>query len=548
MVYLGSGKTSSVLLSVNHPTKAAQCAFVGDGGDKVHHPIVIAGNGEPRARVVRLDGADDVAIAVDALEIGDVTPFGAAVAAIPKGHKIATNAVAAGSPVRKFGQVIGFASAAIGVGEHVHSHNLELRDFVRLPGRMGDAGSAAGSTATTRFEGFRRADGRVGTRNHIGILTTVNCSATVARAIAAKASSADILGRFDHVDSVAAFVHGTGCGMAGSGAGFDNLARTLAGYATHSNFAGVLIVGLGCEVAQISTVMAQHGLAGGATLRTLVIQDAGGTRATIAAGVAAVTEMLEDANRARRETVGAEALTLALQCGGSDGYSGITANPALGIASDLLVAAGGSVILTETTEIYGAEHLLMARAASPEIAERLGALIGWWEEHTRRHGETIDNNPTPGNKAGGLTTILEKSLGAVAKAGGSPLNAVYRYAERVRTPGLVFMDAPGFDPVSATGQIAAGANILCFTTGRGSAFGAKPTPVIKLSTNSDLYRRMPEDIDLDCGDILDGVSIEEKGRQIFDLILRVASGARTVSEDLGYGDAEFVPWQLGATV
>jgi altronate hydrolase len=312
--------------------------------------------------------------------------------------------------------------------------------------------------------------------------------------------------------------------------------------------AGAILIGLGCEVFQIDRLKKEYGLAEGDTFRSLTIQTSGGTRKSVEAGVAAVREMLPMANKARRETCPASELMLALQCGGSDGYSGITANPALGAAVDLLVAQGGTAILSETPEIYGAEHLLTRRSRNKDVGAKIVDLIQWWEDYTARNGNEMNNNPSPGNKAGGLTTILEKSLGAVAKGGTTPVNEVYRYAEPVTAKGFVYMDTPGYDPVSATGQVAGGANVLCFTTGRGSAYGCKPTPSIKLATNSDIYRRMIDDMDINCGDILDGVSIEAKGREIFDMILRVASGERSKSEQLGYGGAEFVPWQIGATM
>ena len=358
----------------------------------------------------------------------------------------------------------------------------------------------------------------------------------------------DFLNDFPNVDGVIPLVHGTGCGIAAKGEGFDALKRTQWGYASNPNIAAVLLVGLGCEVFQIGRMKQEFGIVEGEAFRTMTIQDTGGTKKTVEAGVARLKEMLPVANRATRETRPASELMLALQCGGSDGYSGITANPALGAAVDILVRHGGTAILSETPEIYGAEHLLTRRAASREIGEKLVGMIKWWENYCERNGGEMNNNPSPGNKAGGLTTILEKSLGAAAKGGTSTLNGVYHYAETVTAKGFVYMDTPGYDPVSATGQVAGGANILAFTTGRGSAYGCKPTPSIKLATNSDIYRRMMDDMDINCGDVLDGVSIEDKGAEIFAKILEVASGAPSKSEVLGYGDAEFVPWQIGATM
>jgi altronate hydrolase len=336
--------------------------------------------------------------------------------------------------------------------------------------------------------------------------------------------------------------------MASEGEATDVLRRTIAGYARHPNFFSSQIVGLGCEANQISALLGAQSLREDALLRTFSIQDTGGTAKTIARGIAMIEEMLPHANDVAREAVPASHLTVGLQCGGSDGYSGITANPALGAAVDLLVRHGGTAILSETPEIYGAEHLLTRRAVSREVGEKLLARIRLWEGSTTRERGEMNNNPSPGNKAGGLTTILEKSLGAVAKGGTTNLVEVYEYAEPVKEKGFVFMDTPGYDPVGATGQVAGGCNVMCFTTGRGSAFGCKPTPSIKLATNTEMYRRMTDDMDINCGDVIDGTSIERKGQEIFEKVLQVASGTRTKSEDLGYGDLEFVPWQIGAVM
>jgi altronate hydrolase len=432
----------------------------------------------------------------------------------------------------------------------VHEHNTGLHDLERDYRFAEDAHDDGllpeGMRAT--FEGFARGNGRSGTRNYIGILTSVNCSASVARFAAAAVEKSGLLADYPGVDGVVAIVHGTGCGHAAYGEGFEVLRRTQWGYASHPNFAGVVMVGLGCEVFQIGRMKKEYGLTETDTFRTLTIQETGGTRKTVDAIASSIRDMLPIAATAKRETRPASELILALQCGGSDGYSGLTANPALGAASDLLVRHGGTSILSETPEIYGAEHLLTRRAASREVGETLVERIRWWEAYTSRNGGEMNNNPSPGNKAGGLTTILEKSLGASAKGGQSTLRAVYEYAEPVREHGFVYMDTPGYDPVAATGQVAGGANLIAFTTGRGSAFGAKPAPSIKLATNSDIYRRMIDDMDINCGDILDGVPVDEKGREIFEKVLRVASGEHTKSEDLGYGDLEFVPWQIGAVM
>ncbi|MEO8857581.1 MAG: UxaA family hydrolase, partial [Burkholderiaceae bacterium] len=402
------------------------------------------------------------------------------------------------------------------------------------------------------FMGYKRADGRVATRNYIGILSSVNCSATAARAIAdhfSRQLNPAALQDYPNVDGVVALTHGTGCGMDGDGIGMQILQRTMAGYATHANFAAVLVVGLGCEVNQINAWLATSSLREGDTLRVFNIQDSGGTRKAVARGIQLVKDLLPTANLAQRETCSASHITIGLQCGGSDGYSGISANPALGAAVDLLVAHGGSAILSETPEVYGAEHLLTRRAVRQEVGEKLVSRIKWWEHYAQINGGEMNNNPSPGNKAGGLTTILEKSLGAVAKGGTSNLQAVYEYAEKVDAKGFVFMDTPGYDPVSATGQVAGGANMICFTTGRGSAYGCAPSPSLKLSTNTALWRRQEDDMDINCGEIIDGTcSVAEMGQRIFDLVLATASGTRSKSELHGYGQNEFVPWQVGAVM
>ncbi len=502
-------------------------------------------------RALRLDAADNIVIAVDEIPAG-VTPTTGVAARerIPKGHKMAAGPLEIGAPIRKFGQIIGFASRPIAPGDWVHEHNCSVREFARDYHFGEDARPERIATVDDqpRFQGFRRKNGRVGTRNYLAILTSVNCSATTARLIAREVERSGMLADYPNVDGVIALVHGTGCGMASKGEGFEALMRTEWGYAANPNVGATLMVGLGCEVFQIGRMKEEYGLIEGEAFQSLTIQATGGTRRTIEAGMERVRAMLPLLDQARREPAPASALTLALQCGGSDGYSGITANPALGAAADILVRNGGTAILSETPEIYGAEHLLTRRAATPEIGGKLVERIRWWEDYCARNGGEMNNNPSPGNKAGGLTTILEKSLGAAAKGGTTPLNGVYKYAEPVTAKGFVFMDTPGYDPVSATGQVAGGANILAFTTGRGSAYGCKPTPSIKLATNSDVYRKMIDDMDINCGDVLDGVSIADKGKEIFDAILAVASGARTKSEQLGYGEAEFTPWQIGATM
>jgi altronate hydrolase len=503
-------------------------------------------------RTLRLHDADNVIITIESLSRGKVIDGGVTVAAaVPRGHKVAVQPIRNGEPIRKFGQIIGFASSDIQPGDWVHEHNVAIHDFERdyafaLEAKP-DSGLLPGESPAT-FEGFRRADGRVGTRNYIGILSSVNCSATVVDFIADEIMRSGILADYPNVDGVVPFTHGTGCGMGSRGEEYDLLARTQWGYASHPNFSAILLIGLGCEVFQIPRLKKTYGIAEGEHFQSLTIQEVGGTRKSVMMGVEKIREMLPLANRSVRETVPASELMLALQCGGSDGYSGLTANPALGAAVDILVRHGGTAILSETPEIYGAEHLLTRRAESPEVGQKIVDLIDWWRDYAAKTGGELNNNPSPGNKAGGLTTILEKSLGAVAKGGSSTLRGVYRYAERIDRKGFVYMDTPGYDPVAATGQVAGGANVLCFTTGRGSAYGCKPTPSLKLATNSDLFMRMEEDMDINCGDIIDGVSIEEKGREIFQSILETASGKRSKSELLGYGRNEFVPWQLGATM
>ncbi|WP_448190996.1 UxaA family hydrolase [Azospirillum sp. sgz301742] len=502
---------------------------------------------------IRLHPADNVVIAGVDLLPGVGLPGTDVVCRtpVPAGHKVAVQAIAVGEPVRKYNQVIGFATAPIAPGEHVHVQNLGMGDSFERDHAFGaDAHPTAFAPESERatFQGIVRPDGSVATRNYIGVLTSVNCSATAARMIADQFRG-PALDDYPNVDGVVALTHGYGCGMAGSGDVMDTLRRTIAGYARHPNFAAVLLVGLGCEVNQIDKIVEAEGLEPGERLHTLSIQEIGGTPAAVREGVRLIREMLPRVNDVTRRTVPASHLTLALQCGGSDGYSGITANPALGYAVDLLVRQGGTAVLSETPEVYGAEHLLTRRAVSPNVGRKLVERIGWWEEYTTRTGGEMNNNPSPGNKAGGLTTILEKSLGAVAKAGTTNLVDVVRYAEPIRGPGLVFMDTPGYDPVSATGQVAGGANVLCFTTGRGSVFGCKPTPSLKLATNTPLFRRMPDDMDIDCGTIATGdATIEEVGRRIFDLILETASGRKSKSEELGFGADEFTPWQMGAVM
>ncbi|MCH2077263.1 MAG: altronate dehydratase family protein [Rhodobacteraceae bacterium] len=494
-----------------------------------------------------LNPADNVRVARARLEAGTEADGVVLRDAIPPGHKFAREAVSQGAPLRKFAQVIGYASADIAPGDHVHTHNVDFRN-VEGEYEFGTNLRSAPETAPDTFMGYKRENGQVGTRNYIAIVTSVNCSATAARMIADHFTP-EVMANYPNVDGVVAFVHGTGCGMGGDGEGFEALQRVMWGYARHPNHAAVLLLGLGCEMNQVDWLLEAYGLKRGPTFEALNIQNMAGLRKTVEVGIRRIETMLPVANEAKREPCPVSALKVALQCGGSDGWSGITANPALGHACDLLAGQGATGVLAETPEIYGAEHLLAARAADQKTGEKLIDLIRWWEDYTARNKGSMDNNPSPGNKAGGLTTILEKSLGAAAKGGTSPLTAVYRYAEQVTAPGFTFMDTPGYDPASVTGQIAGGCQIVCFTTGRGSAFGSKPAPTIKIATNSEMARRMSEDMDVDAGRVLtEGISIEAMGREMYEMILRVASGEPSKSEAQGLGDYEFVPWQIGATM
>jgi altronate hydrolase len=500
-------------------------------------------------RVVRLHHDDDVVVALEQLVSGAALGAeGVTVAGlVPPGHKVAVRRLEAGAPVRRYGQVIGAATRTILPGQHVHTHNLAIAQFARDHAFGVDARPTPHAAQAATFDGIVRADGRVATRNYIGILTTVNCSATVARAIAdhfRRDIHPERLAAFPNVDGVVALTHGAGCAIDAQGEGLALLRRTLGGYACHPNFAGVLVIGLGCETNQVQDLVASQGLAGAPQLRTFTIQESAGTTRAIQLGIEQVTAMLPQADAVQRVPVPASHLVVGLQCGGSDGYSGISANPVLGAAVDRLVAHGGTAILSETPEIYGAEHLLTRRARTPEVGHKLLARIRWWEAYCGRNAASLDNNPSAGNKAGGLTTVLEKSLGGIAKAGSTDLVEVYEYAQPVQARGLVFMDTPGYDPISATGQVAGGANLICFTTGRGSAYGCAPTPSLKLATNTALWQRQSDDMDFNCGEVLDGTaSIDQLGERFFQRMLQAASGVRSRSEVHGYGQQEFVPWQ-----
>lgn len=502
-------------------------------------------------RLIHLHPQDNVAIALADIAAGESVqqPGVTVLQSVKQGHKIALQQIDAGSNVIRYGQIIGQAKTEIAAGEHVHVQNLGMGEHAQDYAYASQAIALAPVAETRTFNGYHRADGRVGTRNYLGILTSVNCSGSVAKFIAEAAEKSGLLDEFPNIDGIVPITHGTGCGMASDNEGYATLMRTLSGYAQHPNFGGILLIGLGCEVMQVSALVGGRPIRADGALRYMTIQQEGGTRKTIEKGLEELRGIAELANKATRQPAPVSQLMLGMQCGGSDGYSGITANPALGKASDLLVQHGATTILSETSEIYGAEHLLTRRAASEDVGRKLIDRIHWWEDYTARNQGEMDNNPSPGNKRGGLTTILEKSLGAVAKSGAAPLAEVYLFGEQIKTKGFVFMDSPGFDPCSVTGQIASGANLIAFTTGRGSVSGYMPTPCIKLATNSEMYGRMSEDMDINCGDIItDGVSLDDKGHEIFEMFIRIASGEQTKSEELGYGGVEFVPWQIGAVM
>lgn len=502
-------------------------------------------------RLITLHPRDNVVIALADIAAGEVVGKAgvAALQSVKRGHKIATESIKAGQNVIRYGQTIGQATVNIAAGEHVHVQNLGMGEHSRDYAHASEARALEAATAERTFDGYHRADGRVGTRNYLGILTSVNCSGSVAKFIAEAAEKSGLLDAFPNIDGIVPITHGTGCGMSGENEGYDTLFRTLSGYAQHPNFGGILLIGLGCEVMQVSALVDGRPIRADGALRYMTIQHEGGTRKTIEKGLEELRGIAELANAATRRPASISHLTVGMQCGGSDGYSGITANPALGVASDMLVRHGGTTILSETSEIYGAEHLLTRRAASVGVGEKLIDRVRWWEDYTARNKGEMDNNPSPGNKRGGLTTILEKSLGAVAKSGSAALTDVYLFGEKIDKKGFVFMDSPGFDPCSVTGQIASGANLIVFTTGRGSVSGYMPTPCIKVATNSEMYARLADDMDLNCGDIVsEGVSLEAKGNDIFEMFIAVASGKQTKSEELGFGGVEFVPWQIGAVM
>jgi altronate hydrolase len=504
---------------------------------------------------IRLHLDDDVAIVKYTLAAGTIlerdhdNPPIAVKQLVTSGHKIALRDIQTGDPIHRYGQIIGFATNTIQAGEHVHTHNLSVQDFSRdyALGTMVKSVEIVPEKDRRTFQGFFRSNGRVGTRNYIAVISTVNCSAFTTRKIAHHFTP-ERLAAYPNVDGVIPFAHQSGCANRINGADYLLLQRTLAGMATHPNVAGYILIGLGCETNQITDLIANYDLAGTTPPPHFTIQDEGGIGKTTQAGIAAVEALLPIVNQSTRTEHPISELTLALQCGGSDGWSGVTANPAVGWLSDKLVRQGGTVVLGETPEIYGAEHLLIHRAMNQEVGDKLIEKVQWWEEHTARIGIEIDNNPSVGNKVGGLTTIYEKSLGAIAKGGTTPLMGVYDYAERVTARGFTFMDTPGYDPVGVTGQVAGGSNLVLFTTGRGSVFGYKPAPSIKIATNTAIYERMIDDMDINAGSIIEDRDISDVADDLLDLVIRVASGEQSKSEAQGVGEDEFVPWNLGGTL
>ncbi|HZU34597.1 MAG TPA: altronate dehydratase family protein [Gemmataceae bacterium] len=505
---------------------------------------------------VHLHPRDNVAIAArpiaQGLEVRHDNSIIAVRDRIGLGHKLALGDIRRGQPVYKYAQIIGFASADIPAGAHVHVHNVAADEFERDYAFCQNCPPPPEPAEPRYFMGYDRGDGRFGTRNYIAIISTVNCSASTSKYISDKIRNTALLHAYPNVDGVVAITHKQGCAMQYDGPDHKQLDRTLAGFAKHPNVAAYILVGLGCETGQAIHLIEGQGLIqlGGPKKKPLVltIQECGGIGKTVEAGVRAIAKLLPRVAEAHRTRLPASKLILGTNCGGSDGHSGVTANPALGVASDLLVAQGGTSILAETPEIYGAEHLLTRRAVRREVGEKLVERIHWWQWYTSLFGAEINNNPSVGNKSGGLTTIYEKSLGAIAKGGSTALVNVVGYAEPVTTPGLVVMDTPGYDPVSMTGIVAGGANVLVFTTGRGSVFGCKPAPSIKVATNTPLYEHMRDDMDIDAGTILSGTPVAGVGQQIFEEILAVASGKKTKSELSGVGEEEFAPWQIGPTL
>jgi altronate hydrolase len=505
---------------------------------------------------VHLRPEDNIAVAARNLQDGTQLEHNGAMLTVSGriglGHKVALRPIAQGEAVYKYGQIIGFAGKDIPAGSHVHVHNVRAEAFERDYAFCRDCPAPPPPAEPRYFMGYDRGDRRIGTRNYIAIISTVNCSASTSKYISEKFRSTDLLRQYPNVDGVVAITHKAGCAIQYDGPDHKQLDRTLAGFARHPNVAAYILVGLGCETAQAIHLVEDQGLIqlNGSQKKPVVItiQECGGIGKTVEAGVKAIAQLLPQVNDVRRTRLPAGKIVLGTNCGGSDGNSGVTANPALGVASDLLVAQGGTSIIGETPEIYGAEHLLTRRAVSRAVGEKLVERIKWWEWYTGIFGAEINNNPSPGNKDGGLTTIYEKSLGAIAKGGSTALVDVLGYAEPVQAKGFIVMDTPGYDPVSMTGIVAGGANVLVFTTGRGSVFGCKPAPSIKVATNSPMYHHMIDDMDINAGVILEGSPVEEVGREIFEEILAVASGKKTKSELNGVGEEEFAPWSIGPTL
>jgi altronate hydrolase len=493
---------------------------------------------------IHLHPDDNIAVARVLIPAGAELHIGGALITtldlIPAGHKVALRAIQPGQMVLRYGQAIGRASQPIEPGRHVHTHNLgyeELELAYEFP--AGDTPPARPTATAPAFLGYVREDGRVGTRNYIAVVAASNCAAHTAETIARGFEDYPFP---PNVDGVVAFPHGDGCGHA-FGPDVDQLRRTLSGVLAHPNVSAAVILGLGCEVNQIDHYLGP-GAPASSRLVGLTLQTSGGTTGAVAAARREISRFIDQAAAEQRSEAPASRLVLGLNCGGSDSFSGITANPALGHCSDLLAQIGATPVLAETPEIFGAEHLLVRRARNRQVAEKLLACVRGYKRYLSRFEGSFDDNPSPGNKAGGLSNILEKSLGAVAKGGTSTLVDVYDYAERITAPGFVFMNTPGYDPVSLSGLAAGGCNLIAFTTGRGSAIGFPTIPVVKIATNSDTYRRMTGNMDVNAGSIGDGEkSVQQVGREIFDLVLEVASGRRTCAERLGH--KEFVPWRIG---
>ncbi len=494
--------------------------------------------------VIHLHPRDNVAIARVPLEAARLVRAAGrevkAAGAVPAGHKIALAAIDAGGEIVRYGQSIGRAAVAIGAGEHVHVHNLryeEPRLTYEFP--SGEITPPPEPKDGPKFRGYLRADGRAGTRNYIAVVAASNCAGHVAERIARRFEDRALP---PNVDGVVAFPHEHGCaGLAGRDG--ELLRRTISGVLDHPNVFAALLLGVGCETNQVAPYLSGTMVETG-RLVGMTMQQTGGTPGIIEAAVAKIESLLADGSRVERVELPASKIVLGLNCGGSDSFSGITANPALGVASDLLVALGGTTVLAETPEIFGAEHLLVKRAASRAVGEKLLGFIDGYKKYVGAFGGTMDDNPAAGNKEGGLSNIVEKSLGAVAKGGDSPMMDVIDFSERIVSRGLVFMNTPGYDPVSLTGLGAGGVNLIAFTTGRGTGIGFPTVPVLKIATNSETYRAMRENMDLNAGVIADGAgSVAGVGREILDALLRVASGEKTASER--WGHREFVPWRCG---